>query len=126
MAQDFYAYLNFRCFVEIENVLCKGFPVWRHAIDLSWALLVPSSGESYVFPHLFRIRTTFRTPLVPIEGVVDTLSLIDESVATCMYFRPSVQRIPASTHAGLVEASVFFLGLSGIHRRVICIAKNVL
>lgn len=120
------AYLVLRRFVKSESVLCKVLPVRWHAINLCRALLVPSFGESHVFHHLSSVRTTFRTPLVPIEGIVDALSLIDENVATRLCLCPAVQRFPASTHAGLMEASVLVLGLCSIHRCVVCIAKNVL
>ena len=123
---NFHAYLILRRFVESKKVLRKVPPVRRHAINLGWAFLMPSFGKSHMCHHLFSIRTISRTPFVPIECIVDALSLIDENVATRLCFCPSVQRIPASTHAGLMEASVLVLGLCGIHRRVVCIAKDVL
>ena len=76
--------------------------------------------------HLFCVRTIFGTPFVPVEVGVDALGLIDESVATRPCFRPPVQLVPASTHARLMEASVLVPRLCTIHRRVVCIAKNVL
>lgn len=76
--------------------------------------------------RLFSVRAIFRAPFVPVEGIVDVLSLIDENIATRLCSSPSVQLVPTSTHAGLMEASVLFLCLCSIHRRVVCIAENVL
>lgn len=112
--------------MESENISRKVLPIRWHAVDLGRALLVPSFGQTHVRQHFLSVRTIFGTPFVPIEIGVDVLGLVDESVTTRLCFRPSVQFVPASTHAGLMEASVLFLRLCGIHGRVVCIAENIL
>lgn len=120
--KNFRGYLNLRCFLESENILGKVLPIRRHAVDIGWTLLVPSFGETHMCQHFFSVRTVFRTPSVSIEGGVDTLSLIDESVATRLSFRPSIQSVPAPTHASLMEASILVFRHCGIHGRVVCVA----
>ena len=122
----FHAYLCLDFLSKSENIVCKVLPIRRHTIDLGRAFYIPSLGATHMHQHLCSVWAIFRTPFVPIEGGIDPLSLIDENIATCLGLRPLIQFVPASTHASLMKPSVFLFRLCGIHRRVICIAENVL